>query len=123
MNTNLKPVSQYDVSGNLIARYPSIAVAAFLSEVQPAHIGKVAAGLRTTAGGYTWKTNSRFTRKLTATNPGILQIDVENDDDLLAVYSDVETASLMSGLTEVQIARVLAGVQATIDGYTFSIAG
>jgi DNA endonuclease I-HmuI-like, NUMOD-like domain len=118
MNTNLKPVSQYR-DGVLIARYPSIAVAAFLSETQPAHIGKVAAGLRETAGGFYWEFAQSFGVNLTRTNSGLSQIDLENDGSVVALYDSIETAALMSGLTITQINKVLSGNRKSVDGYTF----
>lgn len=113
-----KAVAQYN-GKELLAKYTSIANAAFLSEAQPAHIGKVASGIRTTAGGYSWKfTNS--TDRLSKGVSGIRQLDAETGE-LLAVYRDVTTASAMSGLSESQISKVLAGSRRTVDGYTFTV--
>ncbi len=119
MNTNLKPVSQFR-DGVLIARYPSIAVAAFLSETQPAHIGKVASGLRETAGGSTWRFDRVFKTRLTKSNLGITQVDLEDGGGtVIALYDSVQTAAIMSGLSVRQINAVMIGERKSVDGYSF----
>ncbi len=116
MSTRNKAVAQYE-GKTLLAKYPSIANAAFLTETQPAHIGKVASGLRNTAGGYVWNFTGS-TKRLSKNVPGILQIDNETDD-VVAVYRDVDTASTLSGLSVAKITRVLSGAGKTVSGYRF----
>jgi len=119
MNTNLKPVSQYR-DGVLIARYPSIAVAAFLSDTQPAHIGKAASGLRESAGGFGWQFDGIFKERFTRSNPGVTQIDLEDGGTVIALYDSVSTAATMSGVSELQIDRVMHGDRKSVGGYIFA---
>jgi len=116
MSNRNKSVAQYE-GKTLLAKYTSIANAAFLTEAQPAHIGKVANGLRNSAGGYGWKFTNNSNR-LSKNVPGILQIDTDTDE-VVAVYRDVDTAATLSGLSATKINRVLTGSSKSVSGYTF----
>jgi len=116
MSTRNKAVAQYE-GKTLLAKYSSISYAAYLTETQPAHIGKVANGLRNTAGGYVWNFTGS-TKRLSKNVPGVLQID-NDTDDIVAVYRDVDTASNLSGFSSTKINNVLSGVSKTVSGYRF----
>lgn len=50
-----KPVSQYSLTGQLIATYPSAKIAAIKTGAQASHISKVCKGMRSSAAGFIWK--------------------------------------------------------------------
>ena len=51
---NMKPVCQYDLSGNFIARYESLGIAAEASKTLYQNISACCRGVTNTAGGYKW---------------------------------------------------------------------
>lgn len=52
---NRKPVEQYDLDGNFIARYDGVRIAGKVVNGDPTAIGRCAKGDRKTAFGYIWK--------------------------------------------------------------------
>ncbi len=49
------PVKQYDLNGNLVATYPSIAMASRATKIWQQNILKACQGKRNTAGGFIWE--------------------------------------------------------------------
>lgn len=117
--STMKPVNQYD-GGRLVARYRSLTDASLLSEAQSAHIGKVASGLRETAGGFAWKFARKFSSGLTPNAPGIKQIDTDLGE-VIAVYRDIDVAAEMTGFTKSEISRVLKKSGRTVRGFSFTV--
>lgn len=111
------PVAQYE-GKTLLAKYSTIATASTLNGIQPAHIGKVANGLRNTAGGFSWKSLSRFNGKLSPKHTGLVQSDLEGN--VLAVYADVDTAAALTGINAKTISSVVSGSRRSVNGYIFS---
>lgn len=109
-----KVVSQYS-GKTLLARYSSIAVAADFVGAQPAHIGKVAAGKRNSAGGFQWKYSNTISDKLTRSRKGITQFN--DAGDIVAVYESVETAAKITGMTAKRIAKALGSKTGKAGGY------
>ena len=112
-----KAVAQY-LDGVLVAKYPSIATASLLTETQSAHIGKVAGGLRKTAGGSAWKF-TRFDGQLAKTTTGLKQMDAITGE-VLAIFRDETIASEVLGISVKQIVRVLGDSRRSVQGYTFA---
>lgn len=106
MSNKNVPVAQYE-GGTLLAKYPSITDASALTGTQRAHIGKVASGIRKTAGGFAWKSMKNFTGRLSPRNAGITQMD--RSGNVLAVYANVGAASRVTGIAEGRIEKVLVG--------------
>lgn len=106
-------VSQYE-GKKLVAKYRSIAEAASLTGVQPAHIGKVANGLRNTAGGFNWKSMKTFSSKM---KNGVTQTDSKG---VLAVYADADIAARYTGVRASAISKALSGKSRTAGGFGWS---
>jgi DNA endonuclease I-HmuI-like, NUMOD-like domain len=106
-------VSQYN-GKKLVAKYRSITEAAEMTGVQPAHIGKVANGIRNTAGGFSWKSTKTFSPKM---KNGVTQSD---STGAIAVYADLDLASSFSGVTRKSIDKVLSGKGKMAGGYLWS---
>lgn len=98
-----KVVSQYNGT-HLIAKYSTVALASELNDVQPSHVGKVANGLRNTAGGFRWRfpKTVNLSRGLSSVNRGIGQIDVETGE-IVAVYESIDMASTITGFRRASI--------------------
>lgn len=111
-----KVVSQYE-NGKLIARYSSITTAASIVGAQPAHIGKVAAGKRNTAAGYSWKYTPSLSDRLTKARKGVTQLDT--DGNVVAVYESAELAATLTGIKLERINKVLAGNSRSAGGYSW----
>lgn len=112
-----RPVAMYE-GKTLVAKYTSIAYAAEMTGTQPAHIGKVANGLRESAGGYGWKSLKTFGSKLSPKRPGIAQCT--KDGDVIAVYADADTASSLTGIKTNQINDVVKGSKSSAGGYVWT---
>ena len=117
MTKKVIPVAQYD-GKSLVAKYASISVASTMNGVQNAHIGKVANGLRNTAGGFVWKSLNNFNGTLSPRCVGIVQTD--RDGNILAAYADLATAANLTGISESKISAVLLGTRRSVNGYIFS---
>ncbi|MDH5766619.1 MAG: hypothetical protein OEZ38_11445 [Gammaproteobacteria bacterium] len=111
------PVAQYD-GKTLVAKYRNITLAAEMSGAQPAHIGKVTNGVRNTAGGFHWKTLTSFDGKLSNKRTGIVQKDTGGN--VLAVYSDLDAAAYMTGISKDKIEAVMEGTKRSVSGYIFA---
>jgi len=111
-----KAVSQYE-NGKLIAKYYSISFASYLTDVQQAHIGKVAMGKRNSAGGYKWKYNGNFNARLTPSTKGITQLD--SDGEAMAVFANSSVASELTGIKESTI-KAAVGKNKSAGGYLWS---
>ncbi|MBT8449171.1 MAG: hypothetical protein KJO69_05750 [Gammaproteobacteria bacterium] len=114
------PVTQYR-NGKAIAKYPSITVASRFTKVQPAHIGKVAAGRRNTAGGFSWKSSKSFTDRFSPRNAGVSMMN--KDGQVLATYASAEIASEMSGVALKGITKVITGAGRIAGGYRWASYG
>jgi len=101
-----KVVSQY-VGNRLVAKYNSVTTASGLTSVQQAHIGKVANGIRTTAGGYAWSfpKTTDLAKGLTRKNRGIGLMD--SHGNLVSIFENVDTASEILGYTTSRISNSL----------------
>lgn len=108
----MKPVTMYR-GGKVIARFPSIGVASEVTNTQRAHIGKVVAGKRKTAGGASW----RNARSIKATTNDVAQLDANGN--LIAIYSDVATAAEITGIDVSAIMRLLNQQSKKVKGYVF----
>ena len=106
-------VSQYQ-GNKLIAKYRSITEAATLTGVQPAHIGKVASGIRKTAGGFSWKSMKSFTGKMKS---GVTQSDANG---VVAVYANPDIAAKISGVRASAINNALSGKRRTAGGFSWA---
>jgi len=106
LNKKNVQIAQYNKNGELLAKYASITEAAYWSETQVAHIGKVANGKRKTAGGFIWKNAPAALSPLTAREVGIRQTDT--DGNLVAVYATPEFAATM---TDISAKRITAAVK------------
>ena len=106
LNKKNVQIAQYNKNGDLLAKYASITEAAYWSDTQVAHIGKVANGKRKTAGGFIWKAAPAALSPLTARDLGVRQTDA--DGKLVAVYSTPEFAETM---TEISAKRITAAVK------------
>ncbi len=115
--SNTIPVSQY-LGGKLVAKYPSIALASSLTNVQPAHIGKVANGLRKTAGGFSWKSSKKFSNKFTSKLFGVSQLDLNGN--VLAIYESALSASTATGVSEKTINKVILGKSSRAGGFVWA---
>ena len=117
-NRKLVPVAQYEGT-TLLAKYPSISMAALTTNTQPAHIGKVTSGKRNKAGGYQWKSMKAFDgEKLTPKLTGVIQTSLAGD--ILAVYADAEVAAKITGVNLKQLNKVLSGNGKRAGGFLWS---
>jgi hypothetical protein len=116
-NSKRVPIAQFSGS-RLVAKYPSITEASLITSTQKAHIGKVANGLRKSAGGYQWKHLKNFTNRLSPRNAGIAQLS--KDGSVLAVFADVATASALTGVSEARITKVVLGSGRVAGGYMWA---
>lgn len=55
VNDNYTPVIQYDLGGNVVAKYPSMSMASRATSIAQQNINKVCQGKRNTAGGFIWE--------------------------------------------------------------------
>ena len=105
-NTKNVQIAQFNKNGELLAKYASITEAAYWSDAQVAHIGKVANGKRKTAGGFIWKTAPAALSPLTTSTKGVRQTDAAGK--LVAVYATPEIAATM---TTISAKRITAAVK------------
>jgi len=118
LNKKNVQIAQYNKNGDLLAKYASITEAAYWSETQVAHIGKVANGKRKTAGGFIWKNVGQTAlTPLTARIVGIRQTDTNGD--LVAVYATPEIAANMTQISAKRITKAMNSNR-KIAGYNWS---
>jgi len=117
LNKKNVQIAQYNKNGELLAKYASITEAAYWSETQVAHIGKVASGKRKTAGGFIWKNAPAALSPLTARTLGVRQTDL--DGNIVAVYSTPEFAAKMTAISAKRITKAIASSR-KMDGYNWS---
>ena len=116
-NRKAVPVAQYEGT-TLLAKYPSISMAATTTKTQPAHIGKVTNGLRPKAGGYQWKSMKAFNGKLSTKLDGVVQTSLSGD--IIGVYANAEVAATITGVNLKQLNKVLSGNGKRAGGFLWS---
>lgn len=117
VKTNSVRVAQYDKDGELLAKYASLTEAAYWTETQIAHIGKVCNGKRKFAGGFVWKSDTAAMSALTNSTNGIRQTDLAGN--IVAVYATTEIASTMTEISSKRIATAVKNAR-KMEGYHWS---
>jgi len=111
-------VAQFNKNGELLAKYASLTEAAYWSEAQVAHIGKVANGKRKTAGGFIWKNVGKTAlTPFTTRTVGVRQTD--EDGNIVAVYATPEIAATMTSISAKRITKAMTSKRKTA-GYNWS---
>ena len=114
---NLRPVSQFDLEGNLIREYRSIAEAASVNEISSSNIIACLNGKLKTTGGYVW-TSSRDTRKF---YKAIDQYDMTKT--YVRTHKSITDAARYTGIPRSTISSNVSGYTSHAGNYIFVPSG
>lgn len=113
-----KAVSQYSLSGELIARYDSLREAADKTGIAMQNISAVARGERGTAGGYKWVRDdigmTDFNQKR-ARFTAVQQLDL--NDNIIASFNSIAEAARQTGISAKGISEVCCGRNKTAGNF------
>lgn len=116
------PVYQYDLDGNLLKIYPSIAAASRILNIKKQNIYKACRGLLKTAGGYQWRNNKNDIPDKTTFGQGkrVYQYDIEGN--FIKEYASLAEASRQTGLSYSTLKRAINNKrnQQTSGGYVWT---
>jgi hypothetical protein len=123
-----KPVYCYDLEGNFICEYESLAEAERLTGIPNSNISKAVRGIdRLVAGKYQWrdiktdhiepyKRTCRFKEPPKHNMKKVLQID-KNTDEIIAEFESITEAAKQTGTNQNCIGMVCNGQRKTSNGY------
>lgn len=114
---NLRPVSQFDLEGNLIREYRSIAEAASKNEISSSNIIACLNGKLKTTGGYIWKSN-RDTRNF---YKAIDQYDMTKT--YVRTHKSITEAARYTGIPRSTISSNVSGYTTHAGNYIFVPSG
>ena len=115
-----KPVYQYDLNGNFIKSYPSIAFAARELGISEQNIRKVCYKEHNTAGGFQWSTNPNDPPKKTSFGQGKRVYQYDINGLLINEYPSLAEASRATGISYSHLKRAIAGTIQTAGGYIWT---
>ncbi len=115
-----RAVLQFDLKGNLINKFESMMAAARSLQKNKANgIVGCCAGKRKTAYGYVWKYEGPKLDLKSFVNKKNLVGQFTVDNKCLAVYNDVPTASLITGVDSSDIYKCCKGKRKTVSNYVW----
>lgn len=120
------PVYQFDLEGNLIARFPNANQAMLLTGVNDAAIGEVCKNPfkpgNNSRGGFMWaytEIPSKSYEKPKGTPKKTLQLDTNGN--ILASFDSAREASKATGICYKRISAAITGRQKTAGGYKWKV--
>ena len=109
----LRPVYQYNLKGEFIKTYPSIAEAVRATGAKK--IRDVANGVRKTSGGFIWQWAEDFIPEDRGRKKKVIQLTLDNKK--IGVFESVSEAARKTGASRKGISAVCLGKQKTCSNY------
>lgn len=128
--TDKKKIQQYNLSGEFIKEYNSVAEAAILNNILPSNLSAVCNKKQKSAGGYLWKFsidieelnyNRKYNKKNIGKTHSVIQYDLNNNK--LMTYNSLKDAAEALGKTSTShISSCCSGKRNTAYGYKWRYA-